>query len=252
MLLQETLEKLGLDGKEIATYLAALELSECTIVPLVKKTGIVRTTLVYVLEKLQTKGLIEIVQHATHKRYIAVSPKSLISLIRKKGAQLEMQAQQLEEVLPELNQLFRSSPFQPRVQVFKGEELRDLYNDIIDQPINEMCYVGNTTNISLAVGDRFLRDWIRRRAAKQIKARAIRIRSGEQETDEYVGTKELLRTIRYAPEGFTSPSVILIYGDSVAVVTTAKESFGVVTTSRDYAESMRSWFKELWKISSEQ
>ena len=109
--------------------------------------------------------------------------------------------------------------------------------------------MGNTTNIEEAVGDRFLRDWIRRRAEKQIRSRTIRVRDGEQDVPEYAGTKSLLRTIRYAPEGMVTPAIVMVYGDNVAAVTTAQESFGVVTTSRDYARSMQAWFEALWKIS---
>jgi sugar-specific transcriptional regulator TrmB len=251
MNITSTLTLLGLDDKEVITYLTCLELGEGPIMPLVQKTGIIRTTLLYVLEKLQQKDLIQTIQHATHRRYLALPPRDLIKLVRRKEMELKEQADSLESSLPELNRLYETDPFQPRIRVYKDEELRTLYNEIIEQPLDELCYVGDTANIAQPIGDRFLQDWIKRRVAKRIPSRTIRIRTGEQDIPEYTGREELLRTIRYAPEGFSSPAVILIYGNNVAIVTTDKESFGVTTTSRDYAESMRSWFEELWKISSE-
>lgn len=251
MQLESTLKNIGLNDKESAAYLACLALGESTIVPLVQKTGIVRTTLLYVLERLSERGLIEIVQHATHRRYVALSPRGLVELIKKEEIRLKEQAASVEAALPELNRLYHADSFQPRVRVFKDEELRMLYNEMIELPITDVCYIGDTTNIADPVGDPFLRDWIRRRAANGILSNAIRIRAGEQDVPEYIGREELLRTIRYAPEGFDCPAVIYIYGDNVAILTTAKESFGVVTTSKDYAKSMRSWFWALWETCEE-
>lgn len=245
------LKALDLNEKESATYLALLELGESTIVPLAKKTCIIRTTLLYVLDKLKEKGLIEIVQHPTHRRYAPLPPRHLLTLIKQKEAKLDEQAKLIEQYLPDLNRLYSTTPFQPRIRVYQGAELREIYEEMITLPIDEVLYVGSTTEIVGAVGDNFMRDWIKRRATKGIHSKAIRIRSGEQEAPEYIGEQTLLRTIRYAPDGLESPAVIYIYGDNVAVITTATESFGVVTTSRDYAVSMRGWFKQLWKISSE-
>ena len=251
MNIRDLLTQLGLDDKEINTYLASLELGESQIMPLVKKTGIIRTTLLYVLEKLSEKGLIQTVQHATHRRYAPLPPRGLISLLRQKETRLKEQAESLEAALPELNRLYDTNPFQPTIRVYKGEELRFVYNEMLELPIKEICYVGNTTNIAQPIGDTFLRNYIRRLASHRIPARAIRIRGGEQDdVPEYAGREEVLRQIRYAPENFRSPAVIFVYGDHVAVVTTSQESFGVVTTSKEYAESMQSWFDELWKISS--
>jgi len=251
MQLETTLKNIGLNDKEATAYLACLALGESSIVPLVQKTGIIRTTLLYVLERLAERGLIEIVQHATHRRYAALSPRGLVSLIKKEENRLKEQAANVEAALPELNRMYHADSFQPRVRVFKDEELREVYNEMIEEPIPDVCYVGDTTNIADSVGDRFMRDWIKRRAAKGILSNAIRIRSGEQNAPEYIAREELLRTIRYAPEGFESPAVIYIYGDNVAILTTAKESFGVVTTSKDYAKSMRSWFWALWETCEE-
>ena len=248
--LKPLLTELGLNEKEIRAYLACLELGESAIMPIVHKTGLVRTSLIYILEKLRERGLLEIVQHQTHRRYLPLPPRKLLTLIQQQESKLKEQAHKLEHSLPELNRLYASTPFQPRIRVFKDLELRELYEDMTNSPINQICYVGDTTNIADPVGDRFLRNWIRRRAAKGIHSKAIRIKSGERDVPEYVARQELLRTVRYAPDGFESPAVIYIYGDNVAVVTTAKESFGVVTTSREYAKSMQNWFDELWKISS--
>lgn len=156
-------------------------------------------------------------------------------------------AKSFAQLIPELNRLYESTPSQPKVRIFKGEELRDIYEEMLVTRPKEICYLGSTEQIEEVVGARFLKDWVKRRAEAKIWTRAIRVKAQEPKDSVYSSGKEGQREVRYAAKNFLCPANILIYDDTVVVVTTAKESFGVVTTSADYATSMQSWFEELWE-----
>ena len=249
MEISEYLRQLGLNEKEDKVYLVCLELGESTITLIFKKSGYPKTTVYFVLEKLEEKGLIEIFEHNNKFEYVPNPPKSLVGLFKEKQAKLQDDIEGLEKVIPELNQLYGRAPFQPKARLFNGqEELRKIYEEILEMPIDEEWYVGETSKIVEALGVQYLKNWITRRVKKKIRSKSIRVRSEEAKEPEFV-SKEYLRQVRYAPADFRSPTHILIYGDNVAIITTREENFGLVVTSREYASTMKSWFEQLWRVS---
>lgn len=249
MNLENYLKELGLNEKEIQVYLANLSLGEVAIVPIVAKTQLPRTTVYHILERLNSEKLIEIIETATRRMYVPYPPRTILTRLQEHKNKLEEKIDSLEHSLPELMQLYSVSPFQPKVRMFHGIEVRQIFEDITNSPIDLIEYVSETDKIVGVTGEAWLKKWIQKRHDLGIKSHAIRVASKEIPDPMYGQSKELTRTVRYAPEGFISPTQVYIYGDSVALITTIAEGFGLIITSREYATTMRSWFRELWKIS---
>jgi sugar-specific transcriptional regulator TrmB len=247
----ELFKHLGLSAKEGMVYLSCLELGMTPVTPLVKKTGIPRSSLIYTLEQLRKRSFIEIVLKGSRKLYFPHSPRSLVQAYKGEMHRVKHTVEFLEHTLPDLNKLFNSKPFQPAVRVYKGQELRECYDQLLLEAVDEIWNVGETEKIFEVLGLRFWQRWSQQRAERGIKAKAIRsIKKGNDIAEQKISSDQILRTVRFAPEGFECPAHIVICGDSVLTITTAKESFGVLVSSRDYATSMKSWFNELWKVSA--
>jgi sugar-specific transcriptional regulator TrmB len=229
--------------------LACLELGETSIVPIVKKVAYPRTTVFHLLEKLEKKRLIEIIQTAHRRFYAAYPPRKILTLYKNKKTRIEGEIDSFKTILPELSRLYSLYPFQPKIRFYKGKEIRDIYEEILKTPVNEIYYTGNINQLDEILGKRYLKNWIKRRIEKGILTKSIRIRGTESKIPLYQPTKEYLRAARYAPDTYKCPAHIYIYGDNVAILTSVKENFGIVITSRDFAMTMKAWFKELWKIS---
>lgn len=251
MELENYLKSLGLDEKEIGVYLANLSLGEVSIVPIVAKTQLPRTTVYHILERLNDERLIEVIQTNTRRMYAPYPPRTILTRLRERKERLEGQIDSFEHSLPELLQLYNVSPFQPKVRMYNGIEVRQIFEDMTNSPIDKLEYVGETTKIVGVTGEAWLKKWIQKRADLGIKSYSIRIESEEIDDPMYGPSVKLDRTVRYAPAGFHAPTQIYIYGDSVAQISTTAEGFGVIITSREYATTMRNWFKELWKVSRE-
>ncbi len=246
------LEELGLSEREIKIYLVALELGESYIFPIARKAAIPRTSAVYLLEKLKDRGLITILQKNSRHLYAPVAPSKIATLLKNKRTKLDEQINVFELSLPNLNRLYSSKPFATQVRFFRGrDEVRKMYDEMLTYPINEIVYTGEVDKMEAALGQQWLRGWIKRRIEVKIQTRGVRVRHLEIEDDLYGSSPKLMRKIRFAPPGFTSPSNILIYGDNVTIMNSEKESFGVVITSRDFATSMKSWFKQIWDNSTD-
>jgi len=250
MNLGNNLEILGLSSREITVYTACLELGMSPIMPIVKKSGIPRSSLSYILEQLQKRNFIEIVSKSSRRLYVATTPRSIVSGLKEEIEASKKRLDSFESILPELNQLFRSNPFQPTVRLFRGAEIRECYSELLENASDEIWNIGETTAIFEVLGTRFWHNWSQKRESRSIKAKAIRVKDAVNETADAFAKNTKFRTIRYAPQGFSCPAHIVICGQSVAIITTTRESFAVMITSHDYAATMKSWFRELWRIST--
>lgn len=247
--IRDSLKQLGLDEKEINVYLACLELGSSAIVPIVNRIRMPRTTVFHILERLGELKLIEIVLKGNRHLYVPYPPRQIVTLLKQQKEDLEGKINTLEGSIPELMKLYHLSPFQPKVRFFQGMEIRKIYEEILETPIDEAYYVGENDKLIGLLGEDYMKKWIERRIKKGIVSKSIRVRSAEREEEVFSNEESYLRKIRYAPEGFQCPTHILIYGDNVVFITTGEEKFGLVITSRETAQSMENWFGELWKIS---
>lgn len=247
----EQLKQLELNDQEIGVYLICLEFGESTLAQIVVKQGSARSTIKYILEKLDKRGLIEIIQKNRSHIYMANPPRTILKLLKNKQAMLNQQINTFEAILPQLNQVYSSSARVPVVRFFSGHEIRKIYEEILASPIEETLFIGEMDKTAEVVGLNYLKKWMQRRSNLHIKTRAIRVQSGEvKDTVINSQSKSFLRSVRLAPKNFESPNHIIIYGSNVASISTIKEGFGFVVTSKDYATTMKNLFTEVWKNST--
>ncbi len=251
MEIENTLKLLDLSDKEVIIYQICLELGEVSLAEIAKRAQMPRTTVEYILEQLDKKGLIQSVLKGARRHFVPYAPKTVLGLLKQKETEFHLQVDEFQNSIPELNRLYKAFSLQPRIRVFEGEEIRNIYEEILDASIEETWFIGDMSKTADAVGEKYLTSWMKRRVKRHIGTKAIRVGAGEFE-NEVVNAKEgYLRSVRLAPEGFESPSHIIIYGDNVAIITTSKESFGTVITSREYATTMKNCFMEVWKNSAD-
>jgi len=94
-MLQNELEKLGLDDKEIQVYLSLLEIGEANIAKITKKSGVKRTTVYNAIESLKGKGLVSSTMRKQSTLYVAEDPRKLEQGLNEKLLSLK-------NILPEL------------------------------------------------------------------------------------------------------------------------------------------------------
>ncbi|EKD46576.1 MAG: transcriptional regulator, TrmB [uncultured bacterium] len=249
--IEKQLESLGLKPQETKIYLECLEKGESKLAQICRDLKIPRSTAKYSLEKLQRQGLLNIVQKNKSQLYVALPPKHIISTLKSQKEKIDEQIETIQNSLPQLNHIYSSSSHEPRVRYFKDKEIRNIYEEILDSPIDETLFIGEMDKTAEVIGLNYLKSWMKRRSELRIKTRAIRVEKGELK-DSMVNSdsKKYLRSVRLAPANFESPNHIIIYGNNVATISTTKENFGFVITSNEYAITMKNLFKEVWRNSS--
>lgn len=93
----ELTKQYGLSNNEAKLYIAALELGEASIQDMAKKTAVKRTSIYYMLDELEAKGVLTTVKRNKKTYYIATSPTDLLKSFRQRLIEFEKTADILEQ-----------------------------------------------------------------------------------------------------------------------------------------------------------
>ncbi len=249
--LTKTLQRYGLSEQETLIYLTCLEQGEIGIVGLSKRTQINRTTIYRTADPMVGKGMLRFIQKGAHRFYSAEDPRRLEGILRQESDLLDVRKTFLNSVLPTLSMKFSSAPSKPILSFYQGqEEVQQIFENIILAKPEEVYFIGEVATLEKAVGERYLKNWVKRRIEAGIKTKAIRTRKTEKSDPLYKPSFKLKRDVRFVPGKLEFPTFIGIYGHKVAFISSVIESYGVLQESKDLSTSMRSLFNSLWKNSS--
>ncbi len=120
--LSTTLLEFGLSEKEVAIYLALLEIGVAGANEIAKKSGINRSSAYVVIESLKKKGLISMTVDKKVQEYIAASPDTLLHIANEAHERSTKIQKNIENLLPELRALHTETTHKPKVLVYEGDE----------------------------------------------------------------------------------------------------------------------------------
>lgn len=112
--MENILQQLGLSDKEAKTYLASLELGSATAQEIAKKTNLKRPTVYFVINRLIQLGLMSSFEKGKKTYFTAESPERLIALAARQRRKVVALEEELQNILPQLNNLFQLSGEKPR------------------------------------------------------------------------------------------------------------------------------------------
>lgn len=238
----EELIELNLSPQEAKLYQASLELSPATVADLAKKAGIERTASYPYLKSLVKKGLLKQSPIKGRTLYLAESPKRL-------GEILEEKKKTYQQLLPELMSIFNIKGTKPKIRYFEDRDgMRTILMNSIHPGIKEKLHINPIMNVMEVLG----KDWSRRYIEERVK-RGIRVKTLRKK-ETIVGPwevtakdKSLLREIRYLPDDFKVENLIIIYLNTVAIISSIRENYGLEIESKEFAETMRSFFNLAWE-----
>jgi sugar-specific transcriptional regulator TrmB len=118
-------QRIGLNKKESAIYVALLEGGQATVSEIARRTALHRPAIYRELAHMRKRGLVEKVVHGKQQRYIAAPPERLESLVEQTRADFGA-------ALPELHSLYEGSPHRPVVRFLEGKHgVRAVFEDLI-------------------------------------------------------------------------------------------------------------------------
>ncbi len=245
-------EELGLSNKEARVYIANLMLGPAGVQQIADASGIKRVTTYVILESLVNLGLVSQISKAKKTLFNAESPEHLRRLLEKREQSLQDQRVQLEELLPELNDLKTLPKHTPSVKLYDSAEG---IKTMIKNMLIESKRSGTGTIYSMSNLDQvyeFFPEFIENDANPE------RLKIGVAIQAVYTSSKGavyqgkdagLNRNSRYVPyDKYPLTGDILICGDSFALLTlTGTRPLGVAIHSPELSKTMHGLFSLAWE-----
>lgn len=244
--IKEKLISLGLKEKEVEVYLAILGFKRSTVTDIFKKSGITRTNIYQYLEVLLQKGLIYKTTLKKRISYGAEDPKKIIAYLNKQQKEIENKKNKIEEMMPELKNIFSQSFEKPSVKFYEGREgIKSIYQDLVNNkkniysifsPENFFKFFDYKENHILIMTLRDNGGMLYNLMEKSGEAsKRLRIR----DYSDFVKTKILPEKIRFKTD-------LLVAGDTIALIS-FENLIGVVIVDRAIAEMQEKMIKLIWQ-----
>lgn len=246
--IRKILEDFDFTEGEAKVYLSLLELGETKVGQIIKKSGISRSKVYDILDRLTGKNVVSRIKKSGVLLYQALPPNTLFNVIRKKEKELMEDESMLREILPQLMKLKPKD--QLNITTYEGYEG---FKTMIDKTISELTSkdVYEAMGISKTTGGmRFYAKKIYEdQEKKKFKARSIFDEGGIPKIAE---RKTRWHEMRVLPKGWRTPALFTIYGDTVGIHLGEEDNIiSIVIKSKEIVQSFRETFKAMWKISKE-
>lgn len=238
------LEEAGLSPRQARIYLALLRLGGGGPAELARQAGVKRPTAYEALEDLCGRGLATRAVAGRKRIYTAAPPARLLD-------EAADRQRRLKELLPDLQSLVASTTAaRPRLIFREGVAgVRQVHEDLLTVREKEYRYFGGSSEMVAAMGEDYLKDYVRRRVAKGIRSLSIRWRSHEVALPCLADGERWLRRARYLDlQPGDGLSGLFIYDHKIGITSSAREGYGMVVESDGLSALLRLVWQALWEV----
>ncbi len=240
--------ELGLSESEVTVYLAMTAGARLAR-DIIKATRLKRPTVYYALGCLEKRGLISKTGLEGEKRFVVEPVERLIHMAEEKVLEVSQLQKHIEELVPTLD-VSASTDYKPQVAFYEGV-------DAVKNAIMEMLYckskhinsVVPKDNFFWQVGEDFVELFIEERIRRGIKTKNL----WEAPINRALIKKyyEGFSHVRVLPEVMHGKfaTTVFLYDDKTLYVSSKKNSYCVLITSQEHADTMQAWFDGLWEVS---
>jgi sugar-specific transcriptional regulator TrmB len=243
----EILEQIGLSKNEIKIYFALLELEQSSATPIVKKSGIPNSKVYPTLEKLIKRGLVSYVIKNNVKYFQTSDPNNLIELLSSKEKQIAQQKNEIERLIPEIEQRRKLAKEKQEATIYEGiEGVKAAFNNLLNVVPKGKEYCVFTLGEELTREDlkRFFQNYHKKRIEKGIMVKLIANEKIKAVFEKYHIYKNM--KVKYSKQKL--PTGIFIYGEYLMTVVWQGEPTAFVIRSRNNAQRYQEFFDEIWKM----
>lgn len=247
MEVQIILKNFGLSEKEIAIYLALIELGPASVREISAKSKVNRGTTYDVLKALIQLGIVSYYNKESKQYFIAEEPEKLLSAIDQKKEDLEEVRSSIKENLPLIKILFEKQGGKPVVKFYEGSKgVRQVFEDVLEEAAKSAdreyyLYSSSTPEDRKNVYGA-MPDFSQRRIAKKINVKIISLGEG----GKLVGLDE--RKWMPVSKHELKSTHEIIYAGKVAHISidSNDEPVGVVIHNQEIYETQKAIFEFNW------
>lgn len=237
-----TISNLGFSKTEARVYLSALELGESTIQEISKHSKIKRTSLYYILEKLNKESVILATKRNKKTLYVASSPKELMKRTREK-------LMEFENLVDEIEDRKHAVFHKPRVYFLYGSPgFKHIWQMIFDSNCKEFRIITEGSNFLDFVREKYIIDEIiKSKKVLGIKSRQLIVDS-LYARKLVKNDKEQNRESKLLPQDTKIPFTEIITDQFAAFISPRWDNFLFVTENDSFVKTRQSMFDLIWKV----
>src|SRR6266404_4383263 len=181
MEIQVILKNFGLSEKEIAVYLALVELGPSSVRDISAKSKVNRGTSYDILKSLIGMGIVSYYNKESKQYFIAEPPEKLLSAIDQKKENLDEVREHIENSLPLIKTLFEKQGGRPSVKLYEGTKgIRQILEDVLQSGEKEYYLYSSSTAEDRKNIYADMPDFSKKRIAKKIAVKIISLGEGGQ------------------------------------------------------------------------
>lgn len=238
---------LGINRNQSTIYLNLIKCGKATVAQLSKMSGISRTTIYGNLMVLINNNLVSQTEEQGKKYYIAESPEMLKEYAQNKVKEI---TDLMNFVLP----MYNSQSTKPSIKIYNPDQ-----TFVLQHELSLMGNVGRRTRMIGEVktlfsykGKDYIKEYVKKRIKLGIRNEVITNSSIKEHLDMYSKQKngESLREIRFNSNLNDLGTQIFSYDESVWILPTKKQGYGLLITNKEFADTFNSIFNALWCCST--
>ena len=230
----KTLEKLGLEEKEIKIYLALLKLNQSTATKISDETRVERTLCYSIIQKLIDKGLVSYIIENNVKYFKPAPPEKLMQDLKEKE-------EELKQLLPELINLTKFKQEKTKAEIYQGKEgMKTVLKDIIKHKKDYLVF-GEEGRFQQTLPI-YSKQFMKKLEESNIKEKVL-VKEGQKNI-----VKSKNSEFRYISKEFMYPWSTVIYGNKTAIIVWSHPFLTILVENKEVADSYRSYFDLLWNI----
>lgn len=240
--IEEKLARIGISGTLCRLYLAAAAPGGASVTDVAARAGLPRTTAHDGLVRLEAEGLVRFVDRGRRRFVVAQDPGVLLE-------RLEARRQMLDDVMPALRSLYYHHSGRPSVRFHPGAEgIRTALWDTLSGGDAMLRATLSMRELMVEPGLEEMERYLKERARRGVWLRVIR---SEHRDDAPIwpSSEEEKRELRYAPPEHNIAMTSYIYGNKVCIISSARESYGLIIDSAEFAAHQATLFDALWGVS---
>lgn len=251
MEIQVILKNFGLSEKEIAVYLALVELGASSVREIASKSKVNRGTSYDILKSLITLGIVSYYNKESKQYFIAENPEKLLSAIDQKKEDLDEVRNNIERSLPLIKTLFEKQGGKPIVRFYEGTKgIRQILEDVLLSGEKEYYLYSSSTAADRKNVYEAMPDFSTKRVAKKIAVKIISLGEGGKLVglDERKDMPSSSLTLPQNGGGRGGGTHEIIYGGKVAHISIDKNEnpVGVVIQNEEIYNMQKMIFEFNW------
>ncbi|HEY4516170.1 MAG TPA: helix-turn-helix domain-containing protein [Candidatus Paceibacterota bacterium] len=232
------LREIGLKQNESEVYLFLLQNGISTPPVIARGTNIARTNCYNILGSLKEKGVVDEQLKGKRKAYIARTPESLkLSLQRK----LEV----TDRLLPDLEALHITQKNKPVFRFYDGwQEVKQIYEFSLQA--KKIYGLGSTERLD-SIDENFFENYISKCKKNNIEFQDLVTHDSEKSSNLIKNVRGEMHKIKFLPEEYSQNITdLLIWDDSIALISLEEPIFGTVITSKPLASTLKMILQLIW------